>query len=1557
MVAASRLLPTDEHAAWISSLIVAVDSPDGAVRPKQLPMLCAAANIIPPHGVLRALPTRSSPTLATCPRIARASIGSSLSLALCTDQAAERATTEPLRHKEVEALICECLLQPSSPLMVLYRTYAGEAPSMSLEQWLRLCEVEQGQGDPSEALLLFNAIVNDQLPCGMHSGSKLDTLSEEMQESGKDAVVVGSAKSACSSSAVGNDVERGDTRQGPGLTPLRFQALLLSSSNRAVQLDRDEALMEGLDEPMQNYFVASSHNSCDCAREPAECNTLAATLAAKHCSLPPHGEALLASSTQWLTCLCYAWLTDLIDKDQLAGRSSADMYGRLLLQGCRSLELDCWDGDDGEPDITHGHTLCTRVKFADCVAQIAKCAFVTTALPVSLSLEMHCSRPQQSRIGELLQELLGDMLLVPAEAAALSAAGLLSPRALSYKVLVKGKVKQEAVSSVPASTLSTSKLSSSRHRGWLRPWSSQASGGLWSSGGLRISLALSSRYSSTAREPSQAAKSEALIKRNQQINEMRAHFEREAEADVETGFLAASGADADVTVPNSATDQSSQDASARAQSRSRFSRVSRVGGRLSSVPRSRASLKERTKKKGTAAALAEVITMPSVPVDTFMEGGAAYGKASRAPQPSGRITFAETHIESGRARDRPLHERPGMVPITSFSEKKISHVLSAKQPVAIATKGAAREVASSHADVPHGYRRFQQLTSRKLARVYPRATRFDSANLDPIPCWRAGAQLVALNLQTVDLATQLHHAMFASAGYVLKPKEMRSVNATAAATAPAATSTPAPTGEALCWPPRRSRVTRVTLRILSLHHLPTRKEGRPRLHAGRRARSHALVPSLSGSFVTPDLGGASSPQVKVELFAIGGTALVSRVLPPPKLGSPPTSLTTPAIVGNGLHAVLNETVHCLASEPAQTFFRVSVLDRKAEVAYETAVLGRLRSGYRCIELRARSTGTKIELCTLFVHIQMGQYELEHEPAFGQPLDKVALENDDVNGLRVPMVLTLLWDELRSRSDDSSGAGGPDDAQKSGETGASAGAGGMSAPGSSDGLQSEGIFRLSAPAEEVQSTKRALDEGGGRMALVSVSVQCLAALIKLYLRELPDDVWKGARAQLETIGETMDKLLDQSTTTSDDRGGASVGGGRGGTVEAAGEGALHAYAQGLIQRLDDPLAAELVVWVCDVMAAVVACEPHNRMGIAAVATVFAPGLVHVPEDATDPTSFMAWSERGLRLTTLLVRAHMHARLCAPPRPRGSVVGVVEIPFGVDGAKPPAPHELPSEQPPPPPLAAPVPQEASGLRAKGPLLGLGVAVSSTSESMVDVEVLTAGEGVAEAALEERMQTQQQAEEARAARLLQAVYRGAHARATLNGTLYQDKELNARKNAAITVQAAARAMYAKRHLRACQAASVRLQAGFRRSRLRRRVAAQPNGSEPAVAPSPNPEVASHTAAVGPSVETAPSVAIAIADSQADGSMVNAVLEPAQDPAQEAEEGFVPRMVSMVSSLFGGRGCNATTQSTATTPIQESQPLPTPPLSAASDDQAAPGPKRKKWSVHVNNVRLTNR
>ena len=64
-------------------------------------------------------------------------------------------------------------------------------------------------------------------------------------------------------------------------------------------------------------------------------------------------------------------------------------------------------------------------------------------------------------------------------------------------------------------------------------------------------------------------------------------------------------------------------------------------------------------------------------------------------------------------------------------------------------------------------------TRRNLIRVYPRGTRLLSSNMDPLPFWRSGCQMVALNYQAKDRPLLLNRALFRQngrCGYVLKPR-------------------------------------------------------------------------------------------------------------------------------------------------------------------------------------------------------------------------------------------------------------------------------------------------------------------------------------------------------------------------------------------------------------------------------------------------------------------------------------------------------------------------------------------------------------------------------------------------------------------------------------------------------------------------------------------------------------------------------------------------------------------------------------------------------------------
>ena len=67
-------------------------------------------------------------------------------------------------------------------------------------------------------------------------------------------------------------------------------------------------------------------------------------------------------------------------------------------------------------------------------------------------------------------------------------------------------------------------------------------------------------------------------------------------------------------------------------------------------------------------------------------------------------------------------------------------------------------------------------TERQLVRTYPKGTRFDSSNYDPMQMWRCGVQVVSLNFQTLDMYMHLNQGFFrqnGGCGYVLKPAVMR----------------------------------------------------------------------------------------------------------------------------------------------------------------------------------------------------------------------------------------------------------------------------------------------------------------------------------------------------------------------------------------------------------------------------------------------------------------------------------------------------------------------------------------------------------------------------------------------------------------------------------------------------------------------------------------------------------------------------------------------------------------------------------------------------------------
>ncbi|PSR81529.1 PLC-like phosphodiesterase [Coniella lustricola] len=122
---------------------------------------------------------------------------------------------------------------------------------------------------------------------------------------------------------------------------------------------------------------------------------------------------------------------------QVVDISSIEGYISALMRGCRCVEVDCWDGPDNEPMVTHGKTLTSNIMFREVIAAINKYAFAQSQYPLWVSLEVHCNPVQQEIMASIMKEIFGDKLVTQQLEGV--EGKLPSPEQLKGRILVKCK--------------------------------------------------------------------------------------------------------------------------------------------------------------------------------------------------------------------------------------------------------------------------------------------------------------------------------------------------------------------------------------------------------------------------------------------------------------------------------------------------------------------------------------------------------------------------------------------------------------------------------------------------------------------------------------------------------------------------------------------------------------------------------------------------------------------------------------------------------------------------------------------------------------------------------------------------------------------------------------------------------------------------------------------------------------------------------------------------------------------------------------------------------------
>ncbi|KAJ8257694.1 hypothetical protein GJAV_G00188690 [Gymnothorax javanicus] len=410
--------------------------------------------------------------------------------------------------------------------------------------------------------------------------------------------------------------------------------------------------------------------------------------------------------------------------DQLMSQSRVDMYAWVLQAGCRCVEVDCWDGQDGEPIVHHGYTLTSKILFKDVIETINKHAFVKNPYPVILSIENHCSVPQQKKMAQYLMEVLGDKLDL--STVTMDEGCLPSPESLKGKILVKGKklppnIDEDAEEGDVSDEDSADEMEDD----------CKLMNGDTSMNRKQVENVAKKKLDSLMKESKIRDREDpdsftiAALPPSGKLHETPHKLMGSPLAgDRASGKGEDTGTDT--------ADESNPSTNKRV---------------------SKSFMGSFSKRKKKTAKLKKTSSLEDT--DTDQESSSSASKAplhhsrkKKTMKLSRALSDLVKYTKSVGVHDVEAQAGTCSWQVSSFSETKAHQTMQQK---------------------PAQFIHFNQ---RQLSRIYPSSYRVDSSNFNPQPFWNTGCQLVALNYQSEGRVLQLNRAKFYSngnCGYILKP--------------------------------------------------------------------------------------------------------------------------------------------------------------------------------------------------------------------------------------------------------------------------------------------------------------------------------------------------------------------------------------------------------------------------------------------------------------------------------------------------------------------------------------------------------------------------------------------------------------------------------------------------------------------------------------------------------------------------------------------------------------------------------------------------------------------